>query len=77
MGSMTVRRVISVLVASCWLLASSPIVDSIPLPEFFPFGPNNGDLSLLKSDDASQRVMLEAPIPFYGLSRDYITVRCK
>lgn len=69
-------RVSAVAIAfSCWLLTSSSIVGGILLPEFFPFGPNYGDYSLSNGDAESDRVMLEAPIPFYGVARNYVTVR--
>ncbi len=72
MGSMSV--IVVAMAISCWLLASNSSVRAIPLAAFLPFGPKNSDSSLPKSDDAFETVLLASNIPFYGSSRNYITV---
>lgn len=47
---------------------------ALPLANFFPFGPSNGDSGLPPSDDASDLVQLAEPITFYGRQREYVRV---
>ena len=50
------------------------LAECLPLVDFIPFGPNNGDELLEASDNASATVALQMPIAFYGMDRNYVTV---
>ncbi len=50
-------------------------VGAVPLPMFFPFGPDYGDMELDRGNDVSASVDLTEAIPFLGLQRDAIIVR--
>ena len=49
-------------------------VAALPLPDFFPFGPNFGDQTLPTGNDESVKVALQQAFPFYGEARGFITV---
>ena len=67
----TVRNGILIALTVLCLAAQ---VTSLPLPDFFPFGPNFGDQTLPTGNDESVTVALQQAFPFYGESRESITV---
>ncbi len=50
-------------------------VGAVPLPMFFPFGPDYGDIELDRGNDVSASVDLAEGIPFLGLQRETVNVR--
>lgn len=66
------KKCLSVLVVLVFLVSQH--VSAVPLTELFPFGLKFGDDSLPPGDDASATVTLQHQFPFYGQSRQYITV---
>ena len=66
------KKYLSLLVVLVFLV--SQYVSAVPLTELFPFGLKFGDDSLPPGDDASATVTLQHQFPFYGQSRQYITV---
>ena len=51
-------------------------VCAVPLTDFFPFGYKFGDEVLLPGNNASASQELKVSFPFYGKSREFITVSC-
>lgn len=49
-------------------------VGAVPLPMFFPFGPDYGDTELARGNDVSASVDLTESIPFLGLQRETVIV---
>ena len=71
----TVRR-IGILIILVTALQFAAQVTSLPLPDFFPFGPNFGDQTLPSGNEESATVVLQQAFPFYGETRGFITVSC-
>ena len=56
------------------LLALLCAADSLPLNDFFPFGPGSGDATLVPGALQSTSLSLKQPVPVFGRSRTHVTV---
>ena len=46
----------------------------VPLKDFYSFGTEVGDSSLMPSDDQSSRILLSATFPFFGIGHNSVFV---
>lgn len=48
----------------------------VPLKDFYSYGVDAGDSSLMPSDDESARILLSATFPFFGIGHNSVFVSC-